>query len=156
MPGAHKIGAAISGARIAGRNFIPKGPKIKKKKKQTKQDRPPGLKLSSETENFKRAAHQTPIVGGKLLRSRLTISSEIEFFKREIEKFKRDWIFSIPVSPYPLNLGGDMLPPKLRGRRVRHPLFYSVFEVRPLNLGGENVTPKFRGFGLTGSFFWKN
>ena len=34
----------------------PKGPKIEKI-----QDRPPGLKFSSEIENFKRATHQTPI-----------------------------------------------------------------------------------------------
>ena len=34
----------------------PKGPKIEKV-----QGRPPGLKFSSEIENFKRAAHQTPL-----------------------------------------------------------------------------------------------
>ena len=33
---------------------VPKGPKIEKI-----QDRPPGLKFSSEIEKFKRAAHQT-------------------------------------------------------------------------------------------------
>ena len=38
----------------------PKGPKIEKF-----QDRPPGLKFSSEIENFKRAAHQTPIFCGE-------------------------------------------------------------------------------------------
>ena len=37
----------------------PKGPKIEKI-----QDRPPGLKFSSEIENFKRASHQTPIFVG--------------------------------------------------------------------------------------------
>ena len=46
------------------------------------------LKFSSEIENFKRAAHQTPIFCGEFWRSRLKISSEIE-------NFKRDWIFSI-------------------------------------------------------------
>ena len=38
----------------------PKGPKIKKI-----QDRPPGLKFSSETENFNPAAHQNPIFCGE-------------------------------------------------------------------------------------------
>ena len=38
---------------------FPKGPKIEKI-----QDCPPGLKISSEIENFKRAARQTPIFVG--------------------------------------------------------------------------------------------
>ena len=50
----------------------PKGPKIEKI-----QDRPPGLKFSSAIENFKRAAHQTPIFCGKFG------SSEIEIFNRD-------------------------------------------------------------------------
>ena len=53
---------------------IPKGPKIEKF-----QDRPPGLKFSSEIENFKQAAHQTPIFGVEF--RRLKISSEIEHFQ---------------------------------------------------------------------------
>ena len=32
-----------------------------------------------------------------------------------------------PVSPYPLNLGGEDSPPKFRGRSVRNPLFNNVF-----------------------------
>ena len=39
---------------------IPKGPKIEKI-----QERPPGLKSSSEIENFKRATQQTPIFCGE-------------------------------------------------------------------------------------------
>ena len=38
---------------------LPKGPKIEKN-----QDRPPGSKISSEIENVKRAAHETPIFVG--------------------------------------------------------------------------------------------
>ena len=38
----------------------PKGPKIEKI-----QDRPPGLKFSSEIESIKQAAHQTPIFYGE-------------------------------------------------------------------------------------------
>ena len=38
--------------------LTPKGPKIEKKN----QGRPPGLTFSSEIDNFKRAAHQTPIL----------------------------------------------------------------------------------------------
>ena len=79
MPGAHKIGAAISGPRIAGGKKYgheafsdsPKGPKIEKI-----QDRLPGLMFSSETEHFKRATHQIPIFVGIL--------------KVRIESFKRD------------------------------------------------------------------
>ena len=51
------------------------------------QDRPPGLKFSSEVENFKRAAHQTPILGKSeapdwSFQARLKFSSEIDYFKR--------------------------------------------------------------------------
>ena len=63
--------------------FNPEGPKIEKI-----QDRPPGLKFSSEIENFKRAAQHTPIFCGEIRRSRLNISSVIE-------NFKRDFIFPI-------------------------------------------------------------
>ena len=51
-----------------------------------------------------------------------------------------------PVSPYPLNFGGAISPPKLWGRSVRNALFYNVFCWPPpkfwgwnchlLNLGG--------------------
>ena len=41
------------------------------------------LKISSEIENFKRAAHQTPIFCGEFWRSGLKFSSEIEIFKRD-------------------------------------------------------------------------
>ena len=56
------------------------------------QDRPLGLKfsseietngISSEIENFKRATHQTPIFVGEFSRSRFKISSEPEVFKRD-------------------------------------------------------------------------
>ena len=50
------------------------------------------LKFSSEIENFKRAAHQTPIFCGEFWRSGLKISSEIEIFKREW-KFQSRLIF---------------------------------------------------------------
>ena len=49
--------ALIKGSGALGN---PKGPKIQKI-----QDRPPGLKFSSEIENFKRTAHQTPIFFGE-------------------------------------------------------------------------------------------
>ena len=57
------------------RQEIPKGPKIEKI-----QDRPPGLKFSSEIETFKRVTHQTPIFVG-------------EFWSSGIEMFKQDWSF---------------------------------------------------------------
>ena len=38
---------------------------------------------------FKRAIHQTPMFWGEFSRSRLKFSSEIENFKRRLEKFKR-------------------------------------------------------------------
>ena len=57
---------------------IPKGPKIEKI-----QDRPPGLKFSSEIENIKQATHQTPFFCGQFWRSGLKISSEIEIFNRD-------------------------------------------------------------------------
>ena len=51
----------------------PNGPKIEKN-----QDRPPGLKFSSEIEDFKRATHQTPkFFGGEFRRS------GFEVFKRD-------------------------------------------------------------------------
>ena len=49
------------------------------------------LKFSSENENFKRAAHQTPIFCGVFWRSGLKFSSEIEIFKR-------DWKFQSRLS----------------------------------------------------------
>ena len=51
---------------------IPKGPKIEKHS----QDRPQGLKISSQIEDFKRAAHQTPIFCGEC-------KVKIEIFKRD-------------------------------------------------------------------------
>ena len=73
---------------------FPKGPKIEKI-----QDRPPGLKFSSEIEIFKRATRQTPIFCGEFWRSgienfklkdwnfqsRLIISIEIDFFFHSTE-----------------------------------------------------------------------
>ena len=56
----------------------PKGPKIEKI-----QDRPSGLKISSEIENFKRAAHETPIFVGNSEPPGLEIASEIEDVKRD-------------------------------------------------------------------------
>ena len=47
-------------ARKGALPYIPKGPKIEKI-----QDRPPGLKISIEIENFKRATQQTPIFCGE-------------------------------------------------------------------------------------------
>ena len=64
---------------------------------QKNKDRPPGLKFSSEVENFKRATHQTLLFGGELRRPRFNISSEIEF-SIEIENFKRD-LFSQSLGP---------------------------------------------------------
>ena len=46
----------VLGASGKGSMTFPRGPKIEKI-----QDRPPGLKILIEIENFKRAAHQTPI-----------------------------------------------------------------------------------------------
>ena len=57
------------------RKSIPKGPKI-----ENIQDRPPGLKISSEIENFKRTAHETPIFVGNSEPPGLNISSKNEFF----------------------------------------------------------------------------
>ena len=66
----------------------PKGPKIEKI-----QDRPPGLKFSSEIENLKRAAHQTPnfvensrgqdstFQARLKFQARLIISSELYLFQ---------------------------------------------------------------------------
>ena len=57
---------------------FPKGPKIEKI-----QDRPPGLKISSGIEIFKRATRQSPIFVGNSEGPGLKISSEIENFKRD-------------------------------------------------------------------------
>ena len=85
----------------------PEGPNLEKI-----QDRPPGLKFSSEIETndiFKRdwkfqASHPpNPYFCGEFSRSRLKVSSEIEVFKRDwkfqaktwnFQAFKRDWFFS--------------------------------------------------------------
>ena len=57
---------------------FPKGPKIEKI-----QDRPPGLKISSGIEIFKRATRQSPIFVGKSEGPGLKFSSEIEIFDRD-------------------------------------------------------------------------
>ena len=70
MPGAHKIGAAISGPGITGGNFMDTTLFLI-------------LKFSRELGIFKRATHHTPIFCGEFWRSGLRISSEIEIFKRD-------------------------------------------------------------------------
>ena len=75
----------------------PKGPKIEKF-----QDLRPGLKFSSEIENFKRATHQTPIFCGEFWRSRLKMSSEIEFFERARLKISSEIEF---FNLWPLRVG---------------------------------------------------
>ena len=91
----------------------PKGPKIEKI-----QDRPPGLKVSSKIENFKRATHQTPIFVGNSEGRDWTFQARLKFLN-EIEKFKRDWFFSIFG---PLGLSRDRLCPK---RVLPERLFWS-------------------------------
>ena len=73
--GEFALGTQIVQAERNSLSFPPlssESPKIEKT-----QDRPPGLDFSSETENFKRAAHQTPIFVGEFG------SSEIDIFKRD-------------------------------------------------------------------------
>ena len=65
-----------SGAETQSLLIIPKSPNLG----------PKDWKKPSRIENFKRAAHQTPIFRGEFWRSRLNISIEIE-------TFKRDWHF---------------------------------------------------------------
>ena len=74
---------ALQSGFLSRSDSTPKGPKIEKI-----QDRPLGLKFSSKIENFKQATHQSPIFAREFWRSGLQ-------FSIEIEKFKRDWIFSI-------------------------------------------------------------
>ena len=62
----------LSGSDAESLVTYPKGPKI-----EIIQDRPPGLKFTSEIEIFKRVAHQTPIYCW-------------EFGSSEIENVKRD------------------------------------------------------------------
>ena len=60
-----------------GRFRNPKGPKIEKV-----QGCPPGLKISSEIDNFKRATRQTLTFVGQIS-SEIGILSEIEVFNRD-------------------------------------------------------------------------
>ena len=61
------------------------------------QDHPPGLKFSNKIDNFKRATHQTPFFGGggEFWRSRLKLSSEIQFLKRDWNFQARQKMFSL-------------------------------------------------------------
>ena len=47
--------------------------------------------------------------------------------KLQTTRFETTRVGNSPVSPYPLNLGGAISPPKFWGWSVRRPLFYSVF-----------------------------
>ena len=109
------------------------------------------LKFSSETENFKRATHQTLFFVGNSEGRDWKLQARLKF-SSQIENFERDCFFSSPVSPYPLNLGVTISPPRFGGRPQENTTKKGVQTLHPQNLGGEMAPPKFRGYGLTGRF----
>ena len=92
MPGAHKIGAAISGPELRAEIF-PKGPKIEKI-----QDRPPGLKFSIEMKFSSEPPTKPLIFVGNSEGPGLKTSIEIDFFffslwaLREWPEFPAIWV----------------------------------------------------------------
>ena len=56
-----------------------------------------------------------------------------------------------PVSPYPLNLGVTISPPKFRGRAPENTVKRGASDTPPPKFRGEMAPPKFRGMGLQGT-----
>ena len=59
--------------------------------------------------------------------------------------------FKIPVSPYPLNLGVTISPPKFWGRPPENTVKQGASDTPPPKFRCEMAPPIFRGYGHTGS-----